>query len=77
MIGADCFIFVGFGLGYNLDALLARVSRETAHIFVVESEPEILRAAISGLAKLSDVDVAAAIESIEAIKTGRPAKADK
>jgi len=47
LIGADCFIFVGFGLGYNLDALLARVSRETAHIFVVESDPEILRAAMA------------------------------
>jgi len=47
LTGADYFIFMGFGLGYNLDALLARVSRETAHIFVVESDLEILRAAMA------------------------------
>ncbi len=43
--GADYFIFLGFGLGYGLDALLERVAAADAHVFVVESDLEILRAA--------------------------------
>ncbi|MBZ5495459.1 MAG: DUF115 domain-containing protein [Acidobacteriia bacterium] len=44
---ADYFVFLGFGLGYGLDALLERVAPETAHIFVVESDLEILLAALA------------------------------
>ncbi len=44
---ADYFIFLGFGLGYGLDALLEIVAQDSAHIFVVESDLEILRAAFA------------------------------
>jgi len=43
----DYFILLGFGLGYEADALLERVAQEGAHIFVVESDLEILRAAFT------------------------------
>ena len=42
---ADYFIFLGFGLGYILDALLEEASDPSNHYFIVESDPEILRAA--------------------------------
>ena len=58
-------------------AAIATLKKRCLNLGVAAKKSEILRAAISGLAKLSDVDVAAAIQSIEAIKTGRPAKADK
>jgi len=38
---------------------------------------EILRAAIAALAALSDAEVAAAIQNLDVIKTGRPAKDGK
>ena len=44
---------------------------------VAAKKSEILRAAVAALAKLSDADVAAAIQSLVAIKTGRPAKGAK
>jgi len=44
---ADYFILLGFGLGYGADALLERVAQERAHIFAVESDLEILRAAFA------------------------------
>ncbi len=44
---ADYFIFLGFGLGYGLDALLESTARERVHVFVVESDPEVLRAAFA------------------------------
>lgn len=45
--GSDYFTCLGFGLGYGLDALLERVSAGDVRIFVVESDLEILRAAMS------------------------------
>jgi len=44
---------------------------------VAAKKSEILRAAIVALAKLNDADLAAAIQCLAAIKTGRPAKAAK
>lgn len=44
---------------------------------IAAKKSEILRAAVAALAKLSDADVAAAIQGLAAIKTGRPAKAAK
>jgi hypothetical protein len=43
--GADYFVFLGFGLGYLLDALLERHADPSNHYFVVESELSFLRAA--------------------------------
>lgn len=43
--GADYFIFLGFGLGYLLDALLEEHADPLNRYFVVESDPGILRAA--------------------------------
>ncbi len=45
--GVDYFVLLGYGLGYNLEALLERIDAKTAHVFVVESDLEILRAAFS------------------------------
>jgi hypothetical protein len=42
---ADYFIFLGFGLGYLLDALLEEVHDPSIHCFIVESDLELLRAA--------------------------------
>jgi hypothetical protein len=43
--GADYFVLLGFGLGYNLDALLEENSNSSNHYFIIESSLEILRAA--------------------------------
>lgn len=43
--GADYLILLGFGLGYILDALLEEPDANKRHYFVIESCPEILRAA--------------------------------
>jgi hypothetical protein len=43
--GADYFIFLGFGLGYLLDALIEKFANPANHYFIVESDLEILRAA--------------------------------
>jgi hypothetical protein len=42
---SDYLIFLGFGLGYRMDAVLERVDRNATHFFIVESDPEILLAA--------------------------------
>ncbi|HTY63547.1 MAG TPA: 6-hydroxymethylpterin diphosphokinase MptE-like protein [Acidobacteriota bacterium] len=42
---ANYFIFLGFGLGYILDALIEETADPSIHCFVVESDLEILRAA--------------------------------
>jgi hypothetical protein len=42
---ADYFIFLGFGLGYLLDALIEEIHDASKHYFIVESDLEILRAA--------------------------------
>ena len=43
--GADYFIFLGFGLGYLLDAVLEEHSEPQNHYFIIESDLEILKAA--------------------------------
>jgi hypothetical protein len=43
--GADYLIFLGFGLGYLLDAFLENHANPSNHYFIVESDLEILRAA--------------------------------
>jgi hypothetical protein len=43
--GADYFIFLGFGFGYLLDALVEQGIDRSSHFFVIESDLEILRAA--------------------------------
>lgn len=43
--GADYFVFLGFGLGYNLNALLEEYSDPSNHYFIIEADLEILRAA--------------------------------
>jgi len=58
-------------------AAIATLKRRCLDLGVAAKKSEILRAAISGLAKLSDTDVTAAIQSLAAIKTGRPAKGAK
>jgi hypothetical protein len=42
---ADYFIFLGFGLGYLLDAVIEEINDTSKHYFIVESSQEILRAA--------------------------------
>jgi len=42
---ADYIIFLGFGLGYMLDALISEGDSNSKHFFIVESDLEILRAA--------------------------------
>jgi hypothetical protein len=43
--GADYFIFLGFGFGYLLDALVEQGIDRSSHFFIIESDLEILRAA--------------------------------
>ena len=43
--GADYFIFLGFGLGYTLDAVIEKYCGSDLHYFIVEADPGILRAA--------------------------------
>jgi hypothetical protein len=43
--GADYFIFLGFGFGYLLDALMESHSDPSHHYFIIESDLEILKAA--------------------------------
>ncbi len=43
--GADYFVLLGFGLGYNLDALIEVTRRSESRYFVVESDPGVLKAA--------------------------------
>jgi len=58
-------------------AAITTLKKRCLDLGVAAKKSEILRAAISSLAKLSDADVAAAIQSLDAIKTGRPAKGAK
>ncbi len=44
--GADYYIFLGFGLGYILEALLQEKADPADHFFIVESDIEILKAAL-------------------------------
>ena len=43
--GVDHFIFLGFGLGYPLDAVIEKYGGPNNHYFIVEADPGILRAA--------------------------------
>jgi len=56
-------------------AAIAALKKRCLKAGMAVKKSEILRAAIAGLARRSDVDVAAAIQRLAAIKTGRPAKA--
>lgn len=58
-------------------AAIAALKKRCLGSGVAAKKSEILRAAISCFAKLDDADVAAAIQGLDAIKTGRPAKAAK
>ncbi len=45
--GADYYILLGFGLGYNLDALLEMPDSRENHYFILEADLKILAAAFS------------------------------
>lgn len=54
--------------------LIAAIKKRCLDAGVAAKKSEVLRAAVTGLAKLGDAELVAAIQSLEAIKTGRPAK---
>ncbi|MEW5966713.1 MAG: hypothetical protein AB1720_06895 [Pseudomonadota bacterium] len=56
-------------------AVIAELKKRCLNAGVSAKKSEILRAAVAGLAKLSDASVVTAIRRLEVIKTGRPAKA--
>jgi len=58
-------------------AVIALLKKRCQGVGVSAKKSEILRAAVAGLAKLSDESVAIAIRNLQVIKTGRPAKAAK
>lgn len=58
-------------------AAIAALKKRCLKAGVSAKKSEILRAAIAGLAKLSDTSVLAAIRRLDVIKTGRPAKGSK
>ena len=43
--GAGCFFFLGFGLGYTLDAVIEKYGGQDRQYFIVEADLRILRAA--------------------------------
>lgn len=55
-------------------AVIALLKKRCLNAGVSAKKSEILRAAVAGLAKLSDSSVVTAIGRLEVIKTGRPAK---
>mgnify|MGYP000692485163 CR=1 FL=1 len=56
-------------------ALIANLKKRCLDAGVPAKKSEILRAAVANLAKLSDSSLVATVRRLEAIKTGRPAKA--
>lgn len=58
-------------------AVIALLKKRCLEAGVSAKKSEILRAAVAGLAKLSDASVVAAIRRLDVIKTGRPAKGSK
>lgn len=58
-------------------AVIALLKKRCLDAGVSAKKSEILRAAVAGLAKLSDASVVAAIRRLDVIKTGRPAKGSK
>jgi hypothetical protein len=66
--GADYFTFLGFGLGYLLDALLEEIQDPSGHYFIVESELELLKAAfeardLSSILALPNIHIAWPVSS--------------
>jgi hypothetical protein len=55
-------------------AAIAVLKKRCLNLGVAAKKSEILRAALAVLARMSDVDVAAAIQGLAVIKTGRPSK---
>jgi hypothetical protein len=66
-----------FTMPENEYALIAELKKRCLAKGVPAKKSEILRAAVAGLAKLSDASVVATIRRLPVIKTGRPAKAAK
>jgi hypothetical protein len=64
-----------FTMPENEYAAIALLKKRCLGVGLPAKKSEILRAAVAGLARLSDASVATAIRKLEAIKTGRPAKA--
>jgi hypothetical protein len=58
-------------------AVIAMLKKRCLGAGVSAKKSEILRAAVAGLAKLSDASVIASIRRLAVIKTGRPAKGSK
>jgi hypothetical protein len=58
-------------------ALIAALKKRCLNAGVSAKKSEILRAAVTNLAKLSDASVLAALRRLDVIKTGRPAKGSK
>lgn len=58
-------------------ALIATLKKRCLTAGMAVKKSEVLRAAIANLAKLSDVALIAAMQRLEIIKTGRPAKVRK
>ncbi len=58
-------------------AVIAGLKKRCLTLGVAAKKSEILRAALAVLARLSDADLATAIQGLVVIKTGRPAKGAK
>jgi len=56
---------------------IAAIKKRCLGAGVAAKKSEVLRAAVAALAKLNDVDLMVAIQSLEVIKTGRPVKGGK
>ncbi len=56
-------------------AAIAAIKKRCLALGIAAKKSEVLRAAIFGLAKLGDEELVAAIQRLDKIKTGRPAKA--
>jgi len=58
-------------------AVITGLKKRCLSLGVAAKKSEVLRAALAVLARLSDAEVAAAIQGLAVIKTGRPAKGAK
>jgi len=58
-------------------ALITGLKKRCLNLGVAAKKSEVLRAALAVLARLNDAEVAAAIQALAVIKTGRPAKGAK
>lgn len=66
-----------FTMPENEYALIAAIKKRCLGCGIPAKKSEILRAAIAGLAKLTDTSVVSAIRRLPVVKTGRPAKGSK